>query len=61
MPSAGWAPFKTPPPRRVVASWSRLAARSYATISASDLQFGQPVHETHPHILKAGESMSAPY
>ncbi|PTB64589.1 prolidase-like protein [Trichoderma citrinoviride] len=26
-----------------------------SVISAADLQFGQPVHETHPHILKAGE------
>jgi intermediate cleaving peptidase 55 len=24
-------------------------------VSAGDLQFGQPVHETHPHILEAGE------
>ena len=30
--------------------------RSYASISAADLQFGQPVHETHPHLLRAGES-----
>lgn len=30
--------------------------RSYASVSAADLQFGQPVHETHPHLLKAGES-----
>ncbi|EJT80123.1 xaa-Pro dipeptidase [Gaeumannomyces tritici R3-111a-1] len=30
--------------------------RSYATrVAASELQFGQPVHETHPHILKSGE------
>ncbi|KAK3384422.1 peptidase M24, structural domain-containing protein [Lasiosphaeria ovina] len=32
--------------------------RSYATattVSAAQLEFGQPVHETHPHILKAGE------
>ncbi|KAK4042382.1 peptidase M24, structural domain-containing protein [Parachaetomium inaequale] len=30
--------------------------RSYATsISAAELEFGQPVHETHPHILKPGE------
>ncbi|KAL1970044.1 hypothetical protein VTN77DRAFT_6449 [Rasamsonia byssochlamydoides] len=36
---------------------SRQAAcrRSYASISAAELQFGQPVHETHPHILKPGE------
>ncbi|KAL9113820.1 MAG: hypothetical protein Q9187_007558 [Circinaria calcarea] len=29
--------------------------RSYASVSAAELQFGQPVHETHPHLLKAGE------
>lgn len=31
--------------------------RTYATVSAAELQFGQPVHETHPHLLRAGESM----
>lgn len=31
------------------------ANRGYATISASELQFGQPVHETHPHLLAPGE------
>jgi len=30
--------------------------RCYASISAADLRFGQPVHETHPHLLRAGES-----
>ncbi|KAM7207527.1 Peptidase M24, structural domain containing protein [Naviculisporaceae sp. PSN 640] len=30
-------------------------SRSYATVSAAELEFGQPVHETHPHILKPGE------
>jgi intermediate cleaving peptidase 55 len=34
---------------------SPLTSRSYATISASELQFGQPVHETHPHLLAPGE------
>ncbi|KAK3333774.1 peptidase M24, structural domain-containing protein [Cercophora scortea] len=34
-------------------SW--WTGRSYGTVSAADLEFGQPVHETHPHILKAGE------
>ncbi|ESZ95625.1 hypothetical protein SBOR_4021 [Sclerotinia borealis F-4128] len=29
--------------------------RTYASLSASELQFGQPVHETHPHLLNAGE------
>ena len=33
--------------------------RTYATVSvsAADLQFGQPVHETHPHLLRPGESV----
>jgi hypothetical protein len=30
--------------------------RTVEAISAKDLQFGQPVHETHPHLLKPGES-----
>ncbi|KAK4249421.1 peptidase M24, structural domain-containing protein [Corynascus novoguineensis] len=34
----------------------RLGHRSFATsISAAELEFGQPVYETHPHILKPGE------
>ncbi|KAL8925267.1 MAG: hypothetical protein Q9208_003557 [Pyrenodesmia sp. 3 TL-2023] len=32
-----------------------LPSRSYASVSAGDLQFGQPLHETHPHLLKPGE------
>lgn len=32
-------------------------SRSFATISAADLRFGQPLHETHPHILKSGQRM----
>lgn len=31
------------------------APRGYATISAAECKFGQPVHETHPHILEPGE------
>lgn len=27
-------------------------------VSAADLQFGQPLHETHPHLLKPGEGES---
>ena len=32
--------------------------RGYATVEvpASKLSFGQPLHETHPHLLKPGES-----
>lgn len=29
--------------------------KHYASVHAAHLQFGQPVHETHPHLLKAGE------
>ncbi|EXJ89239.1 xaa-Pro aminopeptidase [Capronia epimyces CBS 606.96] len=33
------------------------ASRSYntLTVDAADLSFGQPVHETHPHLLQPGE------
>ncbi|KAI9673039.1 MAG: hypothetical protein M1817_003203 [Caeruleum heppii] len=34
---------------------SDSSRRHYASVAASELQFGQPLHETHPHILKAGE------
>ncbi|KIX05783.1 uncharacterized protein Z518_03755 [Rhinocladiella mackenziei CBS 650.93] len=36
---------------------TRPAFRSYntLTLNAADLSFGQPVHETHPHILQPGE------
>lgn len=37
----------------------RPIARHYASVSASELQFGQPVYETHPHVLKPGESESS--
>ncbi|KAF2193513.1 xaa-Pro aminopeptidase-like protein [Zopfia rhizophila CBS 207.26] len=30
-------------------------SRRPLSISAAELQFGQPLHETHPHLLKAGE------
>ena len=36
------------PPRHVV-------RRPYSSVNAADLSFGQPVHETHPHILGPGE------
>lgn len=34
---------------------------SAAAVSAADLRFGQPVHETHPHILQAGERKDHPH
>ncbi|KAG6010910.1 hypothetical protein E4U21_002580 [Claviceps maximensis] len=40
------------------ASKQLFASKCYSTASvvpASDLRFGQPVYETHPHILQSGE------
>lgn len=37
-----------------------LTSRRCSSISAADLQFGQPLHETHPHLLKAGERKFEP-
>ena len=38
---------------------SQLPRRSYATeVSAAELTFGQPLHETHPHLLGPGERTS---
>ncbi|KAK0617236.1 peptidase M24, structural domain-containing protein [Immersiella caudata] len=36
-------------------SHPRSASRGYATVSAAELEFGQPVYETHPHVLQPGE------
>ncbi|KAK2816015.1 hypothetical protein FQN49_008070 [Arthroderma sp. PD_2] len=33
----------------------KASLRKYSSVSAAELQFGQPLHETHPHLLKAGE------
>lgn len=41
---------------------SRPALRSAprrTLVSAAHLQFGQPLHETHPHLIQAGERMHA--
>jgi intermediate cleaving peptidase 55 len=37
---------------------SGIPGRLYASISAADLKFGQPLHETHAHLLGAGERES---
>src|SRR5271154_4086564 len=43
-------PVRLPPPP------SRLPlSRRFNSVHASDLAFGQPLHETHPHLLNAGE------
>ncbi|KAL8756435.1 MAG: hypothetical protein Q9199_002950 [Rusavskia elegans] len=44
-----------PPATPVYSRPGPLQSRSYPAVSAADLQFGQPVHETHPHLLKPGE------
>ncbi|MCJ1282413.1 hypothetical protein MMC26_001736 [Xylographa opegraphella] len=30
-------------------------SKFYSSVAAAELQFGQPIHETHPHLLRAGE------
>ena len=48
--------FAAPITRPPLSRWSPSApVRQYASVSAAELQFGQPLHETHPHLLKAGE------
>ncbi|CAK7274784.1 aminopeptidase [Sporothrix epigloea] len=42
-------------PRMSGASRPAHNLRSYATVSAADMLFGQPVYETHPHLLSAGQ------
>lgn len=34
---------------------STIASRRYSTVHAAELSFGQPLSETHPHLLKPGE------
>lgn len=55
-------PFRTLTSRPTCRSSPQPSPRGYATaIPASDLEFGQPVYETHPHILKPGESTPPPF
>ncbi|KAL9047050.1 MAG: hypothetical protein Q9214_000278 [Letrouitia sp. 1 TL-2023] len=42
-------------PKSLLITRHSLQSRLYTSTSAADLQFGQPVHETHPHLLKPGE------
>lgn len=58
-----FSPTRPRPPSQVLAFAARSRAttqprRTYASVSAADLQFGQPVYETHPHLLRPGESVS---
>ncbi|KAH0559636.1 hypothetical protein GP486_003849 [Trichoglossum hirsutum] len=47
-PARSWSVFPSNP-------LSGLHRRSFASVSAADLKFGQPLHETHAHLLGAGE------
>ncbi|RDW81436.1 aminopeptidase P family protein [Aspergillus mulundensis] len=40
---------------RVQTQLGQSVQRGYASISAAELKFGQPLHETHPHLLDPGE------
>lgn len=42
-----------PPTKRIRLPFSRKY--NTLTVDAADLSFGQPVHETHPHLLQPGE------
>ncbi|KIW16310.1 hypothetical protein PV08_06361 [Exophiala spinifera] len=46
-------------PLKPIGRLPRAPLRSYNSasgiVSAADLSFGQPVHETHPHVLQPGE------
>ncbi|KAF9886985.1 hypothetical protein FE257_010601, partial [Aspergillus nanangensis] len=44
-----------PPSNHLVAGRTPSPRRAYSSISAAELKFGQPLHETHPHILNPGE------
>jgi intermediate cleaving peptidase 55 len=47
------------PARQCLARGNPPLRRAYATsVAAADLQFGQPLHETHPHLLSPGERMT---
>ncbi|KAG9237029.1 xaa-Pro aminopeptidase-like protein [Amylocarpus encephaloides] len=50
-----WGHQASPSSVTLQSTRSRHSRRAYASISAAELQFGQPVHETHPHLLGAGE------
>ncbi|ETI27739.1 hypothetical protein G647_00188 [Cladophialophora carrionii CBS 160.54] len=46
-------PSCAPPSIRRTRPWRRHY--NTVTVDAADLSFGQPVHETHPHLLRPGE------
>lgn len=52
---AAWRP-RTCLPR--ASFLSQLPRRTI--VSAAELQFGQPLHETHPHLIAPGDREAAP-
>lgn len=36
-------------------AWHCVSRCSRSIVSAADIQFGQPLHETHPHLIKSGD------
>src|SRR5579862_1997697 len=52
-PARSWNSLRTHAHRQ-----SAVFGRSYASVSAEDLKFGQPLHETHSHLLGFGERKS---
>ncbi|KAK4962254.1 hypothetical protein LTR28_004608, partial [Elasticomyces elasticus] len=38
----------------------KLSTGIRTLVSAADVQFGQPLHETHPHIIGPGEPQALP-
>ncbi|KAI4710664.1 hypothetical protein J4E89_004252 [Alternaria sp. Ai002NY15] len=55
---AARVPYRCDAARRVGRVQPRVGGtRAYAAaaVPAAELRFGQPLHETHPHLLKAGE------
>ncbi|RYP71203.1 hypothetical protein DL771_005003 [Monosporascus sp. 5C6A] len=50
-----WITKALRPCRPIIGTVQRRRAYSTAGVPASQLLFGQPVHETHPHLLAPGE------
>ena len=48
-------PFAAPNTRLPLPGRLSAQLRRFASVSAAELKFGQPLPETHPHLLKPGE------
>jgi hypothetical protein len=45
---------------RICSTPARVWGRRRLNVAAAQLRFGQPLHETHGHLLKAGEGATVP-